>query len=79
MKKILIVLSFYLIVTLGGCKDLVVEKSTGLYQTSYDVIFPPDSIHIKKEKDSWYSFERKGKKYLVYYRNSLDNVTIMDY
>ena len=77
--KILLVSSILLLSSCGIQKEFLREKTTGMYVSAYELAFPPGAIHIRKEKDYWYSFERNGKKYLLFYPESVNEIQIFEY
>ena len=67
--------------TLSGCgihKELTIDGPTGLSLSALESIFPPGASKVRKEKDSWYSFERNGKKFLLYYSGSSGSIQIFE-
>lgn len=68
-------------VTLSGCglgKEIAVDGPTGLTVSTRDSIFPPGASKVRKEKQSWYSFDRNGKRFLLYYPGDADAIQIFE-
>ena len=79
LTKILLASSILLLSSCGIQKEFIKEPTTGMYLSAYELAFPPGAIHIRKEKEYWYSFERNGKKYLLFYPDSVRESQILDY
>ncbi len=77
--KLLLASSILLLSSCGIQKEFIKEKNTGMYVSAYELAFPPGAYHIRKEKEYWYSFERNGKKYLLFYPESVREIQIFEY
>ena len=77
--RILLISSILLLSSCGIQKEILTDKNTGISLSAYDLVFPPGAIHIRKEKDYWFSFERNGKRYLLFYPGTVSDIQILEY
>lgn len=62
----------------GLSKNVATDSLTGLSVAISETIFPPGAHGIRREKESWFSFERNGKKYLLYYSGDVNSIQIFE-